>query len=65
VHWLNFWGSKLLNELNINDWENAPIEEYEKINDGYFIKLKKEPIDDENKNDLILQQNANRYFNLM
>jgi hypothetical protein len=64
MHWLNFWGSKLLNELNINNWEDAPIEKYEQINDGYFIQLKKEPIDDENENDLILQQNANRYFNL-
>lgn len=65
VHWLNFWGSKLLNELKINNWENAPIEEYEQIDDGYFIKLKKEPIDDENENDLLLQQNANRYFDLL
>lgn len=64
VHWLNYWGSKLLENINTNNLQNAPVKEYEQINDGLFIKLKDQPIDNTNEEDISMQQVANVFFGL-
>ena len=62
VHWVNYFGYDVIKHVGVQKIEKANVETIEKLGKGYFIKLKKTPIDDELEKDLILQVNANKYF---
>ncbi|MCL6592247.1 MAG: hypothetical protein K6U80_20160 [Firmicutes bacterium] len=64
THWLNFFGEDLVKLFGEQKIKNAPAELIEKVGNGYLIRLKKLPIDDESEFDLQLQRRLNSYFRL-
>lgn len=64
VHWINYFGSRLSKFYGDKMIVSAPVYSAEKFHKGYFIELKEKPINDDVKEDIALQQQANKYFKL-
>ena len=58
VHWLNYWGEDIVNDLPISEIRKKVFECIE-INSGYYIRLQKEPINISNINHMKLQKDIN------
>lgn len=64
VHWLNYWGSDLIDEIGEDRLKVSPLFSTEKWHDGYLVKLQENPIDSENPAELEAQRAAKEYFGL-
>lgn len=53
---LNYWDRSIINKLYSIDTVHSKLYEFEEINNGYYIRLQKEPIDTSNKAHLKLQK---------
>ena len=62
THWVNFFGSDIINQLGVSRIEQAPVQKVEKLGNGYFVRLKEFPINDECEEDIKIQMKANSYF---
>ena len=62
THWVNFFGSDIVNQMGISKIEQAPVQKVEKVGNGYLVMLKESPIDDKNEFDIKIQNKANSYF---
>ena len=62
IHWVNFFGKDIVNQLGVRKIEQAPIYKTETLGDGYFIRLKENPIKDDSKEDINIQSEMNFYF---
>lgn len=64
IHWFTFLGKDIVNNIGKNRVINAPVYAVEKLEDGYFIKLDKAPLNDNNIEDLNKQSKVNNYLGL-
>lgn len=61
---MNFWGNEIVENLKIDEEIASKVYEYKQINDGYFIRLSKEPLDMLDTNHMELQQGINKLIGL-
>jgi hypothetical protein len=54
----------IVREISPRKLRKAPVLEAEELSKGYFIRLKKFPIDDTNPKDIKIQAKANKYLGL-
>lgn len=64
THWVNYWGKDIVNRLDVQKLEKEQTFLIENLGDGYFLKLKETPINNECTADILLQDKANNYFGL-
>lgn len=64
VYDLNFWGSEIVDRINPDRSFIPNIYEFQRIEDGYYIRLQQEPIDIKNLLHIELQKQANHFLGL-
>ena len=64
VHWINYFGEKIVKQIGIQKFEQVPVNTIEALNKGFFIRIKDLPIDDFSKEDVKMQEYINRYLGL-
>ena len=64
IHWINYFDSEVSDKLGEKAILIAPVNAKEKFHKGYFVMLKRTPLDDNSMKDIILQQNINKFFKL-
>jgi hypothetical protein len=62
AHWMNYWGSEIVERLNEERIKQSPTYKLDKLNGGYIVQLKNKPINDEDEDDRDIQDKANEYF---
>jgi hypothetical protein len=64
THWVNYWGKDIVKKLGAEKFEKEQGFLIEDLEDGYFLKLKETPINDESADDILSQVRVNKYFGL-
>ncbi len=64
IQWVNYFNNEVAQRLCENMILTSPVRIKEKFNSGYLLVIKNQPINDENEEDIILQQQVNNYFKL-
>ncbi|NBK96735.1 MAG: hypothetical protein EOM50_01715 [Erysipelotrichia bacterium] len=64
VFWINYWGKDIVKKLKVNEKMLAKVYEYEQSDEGYYIRLQKEPFDTLNEEHVKLQKEINDLFGI-